>query len=847
MKGIKMKRKLEILSPAGSYETMLAAMNAGCDAVYIGGSSFGARAYANNFDEDTLLRAIDEAHIRDKNLYLTVNTLVKEEELRDKLYSYLQRFYQQGLNAIIVQDVGVMEFVHKHFPNIQIHASTQATLTMAEGANFLKEKGVTRIVTSRELSLKEIKKIRDNTDMEIETFVHGALCYCYSGQCLMSSMIGGRSGNRGRCAQPCRMPYQFYTEDGKVSKDSEKYLLSPKDINTLTLIPDLVDAGIDSFKIEGRMKRAEYSAGVTSLYRKCIDLYLEKGRDSYDSYLQSKEHQQDMMDLQDLYNRGGFSQGYGKTYHGKKMMSLTRPNHSGVLVGEVTSKQGNDISIRINQEVHGQDILEIRNLGEESGHEFTVKDTVNKGSILKTYVGKNPNSRDKGMGPKKIMVGAQVYRTKNNQLLNRIAKDYMENDAKLMISGHLLARLNQPLELHLCYKDYYITAYGQCVQEAQKQPMTEEKLRTSILKFGDTPYSLSNLTVDTEEDIFVPVAWLNELRRTAVERLQEAMTSSYYRELTKDIESKVPSQEETNQNSFDTKDDAVSFAWEKQKEVGHSMGMIASVQRSEQFEAVLEVPEVNQIYVEYHQFTLEDLISMGRKAMEAGRKYYLSLPHICRLSNYEQLKKDILSLYGENAITGYVVKNFEEVALIQEIHGKNSEKEIILNHNMYIYNREAKNFWREKGITEFTAALELNSRELEQVGIEDSNIMVYGYLPLMVSAQCLYESTDGCKRCKLGTPRIDYLLDRMDKKFYVQSNCVGCYNIIYNGQRLSLLRYKEEIQGMNPKNIRLDFVFEGYNEVSMVLDKYVKGFYEGTEGELEIEKLTAGHFKRGVE
>lgn len=845
MKGNKMNRKIEILSPAGSYETMVAAMNAGCDAVYIGGNSFGARAYANNFDEDALLRAIDEAHIRDKNLYLTVNTLVKEEEMRDKLYSYLQRFYLQGLDAIIVQDVGVMEFVHKHFPGLVIHASTQATLTMAEGANLLKEKGVTRLVTSRELSLKEIKKIRDTTDMEIETFVHGALCYCYSGQCLMSSIIGGRSGNRGRCAQPCRMPYQFYTEDGKISKDSEKYLLSPKDINSLTLIPDLVDAGIDSFKIEGRMKRAAYSAGVTSLYRKCIDLYLEKGRNRYDSYLQSQEHQQDMMDLQDLYNRGGFSQGYGKRYHGKTMMSLTRPNHSGVLVGEVISKQGNDISIRMIQEVHGQDILEIRNPGEESGHEFTVKDTVNKGSILKTYVGKNPNSRDKGMGQRKIIIGAQVYRTKNNQLLDRIAKNYMESNAKLMISGHLLAKINQPLELHLWYKDWYVTVNGELVQEAQKQPMTEEKLRTSIMKFGDTPYGLRELTIDTEEGVFVPVAWLNELRRSAVERLQEAMTSSYFRESPKKIEAEVHSQDDTNRTSFES--EAVSFPWEKQNEVGNSMGMIVSVQRSEQFTAVLEVPEVNQIYVEYHHFDLEEIILMGRKAKEAGRQYYLSLPQICRLSNYQQLKMDILSLCGENAITGYVVKNFEEVALIQEIHGKNSDKEIILNHNMYIYNREAKNFWRAKGITEFTAALELNARELEQVGIEDSNMMVYGYLPLMVSAQCLYESTDGCKKCKLGTPRLDYLLDRMGKQFFVQSSCNGCYNTIYNGQRLSLLRYKEEIQGMNPKNIRLDFVFESYDEVSMVLDKFVKGFYEGEAGELEIEKLTAGHFKRGVE
>ncbi len=247
-----MKKQVEILAPAGSYDGMRAAMNAGCDAVYIGGSSFGARAYADNPDTGVLLRAIDEAHIRGKKLYLTVNTLLKEDELAGQLYSFLEKYYLQGLDAVIVQDVGVLHFIHEHFPKLPIHASTQMTLTMAQGANLLKDYGVTRLVASRELSLKEIQILRENTKLEIEAFVHGALCYCYSGQCLMSSIIGGRSGNRGRCAQPCRMPYQLFLGDKKLSSDQEKYLLSPKDINMAALIPEFIEAGINSFKIEGR-------------------------------------------------------------------------------------------------------------------------------------------------------------------------------------------------------------------------------------------------------------------------------------------------------------------------------------------------------------------------------------------------------------------------------------------------------------------------------------------------------------------------------------------------------------------------------------------------------------------
>ena len=264
-------RNVEILAPAGSYESLCGAINGGCDAVYLGGSKFGARAFAENFDEETMLRAIDYVHLFDKKIYLTVNTLLHNEEIEEELFRYLEKYYSQGLDAVIVQDVGVLEFVHRNFPMLPIHASTQMTFTTEKGGEAFKNHGVTRFVTSRELSIKEIQNIRKKTDLEIETFVHGALCYCYSGQCFLSSMIGGRSGNRGRCAQPCRMQYEVREQDGR-KLHTEPYVLSPKDMCTLDCIPDLVDAGIDSFKIEGRMKKPEYAAYTAHLYRKYTDL-----------------------------------------------------------------------------------------------------------------------------------------------------------------------------------------------------------------------------------------------------------------------------------------------------------------------------------------------------------------------------------------------------------------------------------------------------------------------------------------------------------------------------------------------------------------------------------------------
>lgn len=307
--------KAELLAPAGSYEGLQAVVKAGADAVYIGGSMFGARAYANNPQQDEMLEAIDYAHIHGKQIYLTVNTLLKNTELYGQLYDFLAPYYQQGIDAVIVQDLGVFSFLKKEFPNLPIHASTQMAVTGVNGAELLKKAGVSRIVTARELSLKEIHEIYQKTGMEIESFVHGALCYCYSGMCLFSSMLGGRSGNRGRCAQPCRLPYTAYKDKQQISREDQSYLLSPKDMCTIDILPEILQAGVYSLKIEGRMKRPEYAAGVTSIYRKYLDLY-EKNPKNY------KVASEDRQMLLDLYQRDGFNQGYYHSHNGREMMAV---------------------------------------------------------------------------------------------------------------------------------------------------------------------------------------------------------------------------------------------------------------------------------------------------------------------------------------------------------------------------------------------------------------------------------------------------------------------------------------------------------------------------------------------
>ena len=315
-----MRHRTELLAPAGSFDSLKAAVSAGADAVYLGGSRFGARAYADNFNEQELCEAIRYAHLHDCDLYLTVNTLLKDREL-EELGPYLRPYYESGLDAVIVQDIGVLSYIREYFPDLPVHASTQMTILGAGGAAMLKELGAVRIVTARELSLDEIQRIHETVDIEIESFIHGALCYSYSGQCLFSSMLGGRSGNRGRCAQPCRLPYRLYNGSQPVNSKEEAYLLSPKDMCTIELLPKILKAGVSSLKIEGRMKRPEYTAGVVRIYRKYLDRYLEYGDRGYQA---AKE---DLEELKTLYNRGGFSKGYYQIRNGRELLSLTRPGH----------------------------------------------------------------------------------------------------------------------------------------------------------------------------------------------------------------------------------------------------------------------------------------------------------------------------------------------------------------------------------------------------------------------------------------------------------------------------------------------------------------------------------------
>ncbi len=831
-KEVKMNR-IEILAPAGSVESMRAAVNAGCDAVYMGGAKFGARAFANNPEEDDLLKAIDYVHIRGKQLYLTVNTLLKKEELEGELYDYLHKFYLKGLDAVIVQDVGVMHFIHKHFPLLPIHASTQMSLTMAEGANELKEYGVTRVVPSRELSLSEITRFRKSTDLEIEAFVHGALCYCYSGQCFMSSMIGGRSGNRGRCAQPCRMEYQLEEGNQRISNPKESYLLSPKDMCTLPMVAQLIEAGINSFKIEGRMKRPEYVAGVVTAYKKQADLYYDLGAIGYQEYLKTHPSmmKEELRKLQDLYNRGGFSTGYYDIHNGKQMMSMYRPNHNGVLVGHVVAKQGIQAEILLSEPVNAQDVLEFRHNGEVT-YEFTVKNSVNEGSKITTNTKKGSH----------IELKDEVYRTKNTALLGELTSNYLETTKKIPIRGYLFAKPGEALKLTLKGQivkniegtnvkkeasSIYVTEYGDEVVQALKQPMNAANVEDKLRKTNDTPFEFTEISIDLVGDTFFPIGKLNELRRTALLSLEQEMAKAFERE--------------------EVRFEAQRRVKPAKDAIKNQPRIVALVRTEDQFKAVLMKDVVHEVYIDLAETNPKKAVEYSLKLQEKNKKCFLMLPHILRSKAYDDLVsyKEYLDV---DTIDGYVLKNFEELALVRK--GLNTTKELRLDYNMYVMNEEAIGFYEEQGITHYTSSVELNSSELKELPMNQYDLVVYGNLPLMVSAQCLLKNTSSCqleRKGKISEQSQPLMLkDRMQMKLPLRINCKYCYNTIYSSQCMNLFQHWAEILAMNVGGIRLDFTFEDHNTVSQVLTEVEQIFIYHNDVTTENQSNFKGHFKRGI-
>ena len=787
-------RPIEVLAPAGSMECLKAAILNGADAVYLGGEMFGARAYAGNFSNEELLEAIDYVHLYGKRLFLTDNTLMKEEEL-PLLPKFLKPFYEQGLDAVIVQDFGAVKVIREHFPDLEIHASTQMTITGIHGARLAKKMGAKRVVPARELSLEEIKDIKDDTGLDMECFVHGALCYCYSGQCFMSSMLGGRSGNRGRCAGTCRLP--FYLDGVKNTKNA--YPLSLKDLCTIEHLPEILDHGVDSLKIEGRMKGPRYVGEVTRIYRKYVDLYL-----SGKPYKVEKE---DMRILVEVFNRGGFTGGYYKEYHGKDMMSMKRPDHQGLFVGKIGKLMKGKISFTTKEDIHKGDVLQIR-ISPEEKVELTSPSDFKAGSKVTLN----------GQKMKKLHEGMEIKRTLNHPMIERI-DEQLKCKKKENLKGKIIIKKDQCAKLILKDGQDFVEVTGPVIEQAQKNGATSEDIEKLLKKTGQTHYHFESLEVDLGENLFVPGSVLKKLRKEAFAQMDQTKILKYRRTYGK------PQAEKEFFEQGDVLDKeakiAVSFA-----DLTH-------------LDLALKDESVDKIYLSWTALKIQkDPKGILHDVKAAGKQCFVMLPQIARKRQMKELYKNKELLFCE-MIDGLIVRNVEVFSwLIEEEY----QKELIADYMLYGYNKEAIREYRQLSSSKvrMTYPSELNKKEMMQLDLNDADLFIYGYQPLMVSAQCVKNNLRGCDK----TPSWLRLKDRYNEDFFVHTTCSDCINEIYNGKPLWIGNEQGILADLHPSVIRVHITKENEIEVSEIL-KAAKSVQKGEKASL-MKEYTKGHLKRGV-
>ena len=705
-------KDFELLAPAGSLEILKGVIESGADAVYVGGSMFGARAYANNFTEEELLEAIDFAHLRGVKVYLTVNTLIKNSEF-SKLYDYLLPYYKRGLDAVIVQDLGVVKAIHEYFPSMEIHTSTQMTVTGADGVRFLSQFGVTRVVMAREVSLAEMKRIHEETGMELEAFVHGALCYSYSGQCLFSSILGGRSGNRGRCAQPCRLPY---TVEGK----KDEYILSLKDMCGIKALDKLHDAGVYSLKIEGRMKQLEYACGVVKYYRSYIDSKKPVSDADYDR-------------IKALGNRCGFTDRYYFDHNGSDMVTYVKPNF-------------------------------VSNAAEPS-----------------------PEKR------------------------------------KLSIEGELVLREGEPGSLTVKRGDVTYKASIEPISAALKAPLDKKAAIDRINKTGDTDFEFSHIKAQIGENVFVPNGALNKLRRDAISGLCDKLLKKYYRNDARyaDISSMCELPEHVVKSDAAHEDGAVN---------ARDYTTICSCMTRAQLDTLIGYECFDVFYLDFDMYDRNTLIQQFADDVQSltkrNKKVYLMLPTILRADSsdyFVSIAKELDNVSFE----GFVVKNYEELYLTENLF---TGKKVILDHNMYTFNDVSKSAFFEHGVSGDTVPLELNSKEIMHRNNIGSQMIVYGYYPLMTTANCVHKNTKGCDKKQ----KLIYLKDRYNKSFAVCNNCKECYNTIYNSLPTMLTKNIGKLKEAGIRSFRYSFTIETPKQIKAVMDD-------------KVAEYTNGHYKRGVE
>lgn len=802
-------RDVELLAPVGSFEALKAAVQNGANAVYLGGKDFGARASANNFDRDELKEAVKYAHIRGVQVFVTTNTLRKENEIEDFL-EYAKFLYDIDVDAIILQDIGMARLIKRELPDFELHASTQMVAHSLEDVKYLESVGFDRVVLAREVTVEEIKYICDNCKADIEVFVHGALCVCYSGQCLMSSMIGNRSGNRGRCAQPCRQRYELidvYT--GEVVNSNGDYLLSPRDLNAIEEIDKVIDAGVHSLKIEGRMKRPEYVATVIDGYRKTIDEYLATNKLNVSD--------ETINDLYTIFNRK-FTKGLLLGDVGKDMMNSQLPNNQGLYVGTVVdyNKKAKRLKIKLANTLKKGDGI---NLG--GG---TIGRIIKNGNIETIgYKGETIELDFVGEARK----GQIVFKTSDSELMDRVQATFTQDKefVKNIIDAKITIKLGQKPILTL--KDRHsneATIEGdKIVEEAMKVALSKEKVETQLRKLGNTPYELDLLEIELDDNVSLPISLLNQMRRDCIELLDKERVSIKNRKYKNKIVKYKPVQYNRN----------------KQQEIS------VKVKNLEQLESALECG-VDRIYYE----DTNTIDKAMRLAMKYNKKVIYSAPRIIRNKEYNHLAK------ANNAgVESVQVGNYGSIDYFKD-------KKLNIDYYLNAFNSETINYYKEIGADTLCISQELNINEIkETIKYTDINIesVVYGYTPLMITEYCpmgvIVRDCKKDKRVAKCKESIYALRNSKGDEFRVSQD-IFCRSTIYNSNVTCMLDNLYELHEIGINVLRLDFTLEDKETVKEVIEAYQEVLSNDYKLATKATKLynkldekgtTAGHYYKGVE
>ncbi|WP_370837433.1 DUF3656 domain-containing U32 family peptidase [Intestinibacter bartlettii] len=804
--------EIELLAPVGSFDALKAAVQNGANAVYLGGKDFSARASANNFDREELIEAVKYAHIRDVRVFVTTNTLIKQDEIED-FVEYAKFLYDIDVDALIMQDIGVAMLIHDLLPDFELHASTQMVAHSLEDVQYLESIGFKRVVLARELTVDEIKYICDNTNVDIEIFVHGALCVCYSGGCLMSSMIGNRSGNRGRCAQPCRQKYTMIDiSTGEEIHSNGEYLLSTKDLNTIEDVDKIIETGVLSLKIEGRMKKPEYVATVINSYRNAIDEYQATKKVNIST--------ETMEDLYTIFNRK-FTKGLILGEVGEDVMNSNVPNNQGLYVGKVvdynkkakrlkiklegTLKKGDGINLgggTIGRIIKGKEIAQIGYKGE---------------TIELDFIGEARKNQP-------------VFKTSDTNLIDKAQKTYTQDKefAKSLIDAEITIKLGEYPELKLIDKNNNsVTVKGdKLVEKALKVALGEEKIETQIKKLGNTPYELDDLKINLDEGVSMPISLINQMRREAIELLDEA---------------RIP----VKGRAY--KDSKIKYSPKKYaKNINSNSKIRVKINNIEALKSIINL-DIDMIYYE-DVATLEQAMAM---ATANNKKLIYSAPRIVRNKEYKRLEKS----------NEYCKENVQISALGQVKYYKENSENVSFDVDYYLnpFNSETINHYKKEGATTVCISQELNIHEIkETTKYTDMEIetVAYGYIPMMLSEYCpmgvVARSCKKDKRCAT-CKESKYVLRDFKGEEYRISQDLFCRSTIYNSIANCLINNLDELSDAGINVFRLDFTHESPELIS----KITKAFINTVNNDLYVDvddqeifdnmETTLGHLYKGVE